>query len=223
MSELLKPPAVPSAILDFFSSQPDFAAVMGDMSEEFHQRAQISGAQSAKLWYWREAFRNAMALTAREVLRTPFRTAIVAFGCLLAVNAVTALHIAMGVYLFPFRLFWNPWEALPDQSQMNAFLVVQFAASLALGWIAGRLLPGREWALALMYSLVTACVAGIGFTVAVVFWHLRDSFAEVPEALRVLLIWEFAFRLGAFWLGCLWIRRSRSIHSRANDASQSSS
>jgi len=166
MPELLKPPVVPSAILNFFASQPDFAAVAGDISEEFQQRAQRSGAQSAKLWYWRQAFRNAGALTAREVLRTPGRTLIVAFRCLLAVNAATALYIAMGVYLFPFRPFWNPWESLPDQSPINAFLLLQFTASLALGWIGGRLLPGRESALAPMYTLVSACVARIGIAIS---------------------------------------------------------
>ena len=84
MSELLKPPAVPVAILNFFASQPDFPAVAGDISEEFHQRAQNSGANAAKRWYWREAFRNALALTWRELVRTPVRTTLIALGCFLA-------------------------------------------------------------------------------------------------------------------------------------------
>ena len=48
MSELLKPPAVPVAILNFFASQPDFPAVAGDISEEFHQRAQKLGCESGE-------------------------------------------------------------------------------------------------------------------------------------------------------------------------------
>jgi len=88
MSELMKPPAVPTAILNFFASQPDFPAVAGDISEEFHQRAQTDGAKSANGWYWREAFRNAFALTWRELRRTPVRTTLLALGCLLAVNVV---------------------------------------------------------------------------------------------------------------------------------------
>src|SRR5439155_11624279 len=82
MPELLKPPAVATAILDFFASQPDFPAVSGDISEEFQQRAQSSGAKAANRWYWREAFRNAFALTWRELRRTPVRTTLVAIGCL---------------------------------------------------------------------------------------------------------------------------------------------
>ena len=81
MSELLKPPAVPSAILNFFANQPDFPALLGDISEEFHQRIQGSGAKAAIRWYWHEAIRNAFALTWREMRRTPVRTTLVAFGC----------------------------------------------------------------------------------------------------------------------------------------------
>jgi hypothetical protein len=92
MSELLTPPVIPSAILNFFASQPDFAAVAGDMEEEFQQRAQRVGARRAKLWYWRESFRNACALTARELYRTPARTAVIAFGGFLAVNMATGLY-----------------------------------------------------------------------------------------------------------------------------------
>ena len=104
MSELLKPPTVPSAILSyFFSNQSDFAAVIGDMGEEFHQRVQnkSSSVRAAKFWYWREAFRNALALTAREVFRTPIRTLIVAFGCLAAVNAVTLSYCIAYFYYNP--------------------------------------------------------------------------------------------------------------------------
>src|SRR5438045_2991648 len=103
MSELLKPPAIPSGILKFFAAQPDFPALAGDISEEFHLRAQNYGAKVARLWYWREVFRTSFALTCRELMRTPVRTTAIAFGCYLAVNLVPArLTLA-----FPMR-----WSAL---------------------------------------------------------------------------------------------------------------
>src|SRR5437016_778371 len=99
MSELLKPPAIPSAILNFFASQPDFSAVAGDMAEEFQQRAQRVGATAAKRWYWRESFRNAFALTAREFYQTPGRTIFIAFASLLAVSIVTLLFVVISLHL----------------------------------------------------------------------------------------------------------------------------
>jgi hypothetical protein len=70
------------------------------------------------------------------------------------------------------------------------------------------LLTGREWALAWMYTLVTGGVAGIGMAIST--WYFSTSptsfFLDLPEPLRSLFIWEIVFRLGAFGLGCLWIR-----------------
>ena len=65
MSEYLKPPVIPTAILNWFSCQPDFPAVAGDLAEEFQQRVETMGATRAGRWYWWESFRNACALTAR--------------------------------------------------------------------------------------------------------------------------------------------------------------
>jgi len=101
MSQLLTPPAVPVAILNFFASQPDFPAVAGDISEEFQQRAQTSGPQAARRWYWHEAFRNASALTWRELMRTPVRTTLIAFGCFLAANLAIDLYAFLRYYPLP--------------------------------------------------------------------------------------------------------------------------
>src|SRR5215469_1959590 len=68
--EYVTPPRGALAILNFFASEPDFANVVGDLSEEFQQRASAHGHPAAKRWYWREAFRNAMVLGKRELLRT---------------------------------------------------------------------------------------------------------------------------------------------------------
>lgn len=217
MSELLKPPTVPSAILNyFFSNQPDFAAVIGDMSEEFHQRVQSksSSLQAAKFWYWREAFRNAMALTAREAFRTPIRTLIVALGCLVAVNAVTFLYCYAYWYHNPSRRLD---DLALDQNQREIILLLQFAASLALGWTGGRLLPSREWALALMYAVVSPLIVPVGFGLVrnLALHPTLHLPAELDflyfQPVRVFLIWELTLRLGGFLLGCLWITRSRSM------------
>jgi hypothetical protein len=202
----LKPPAIPLAILNFFASQPDFAAVAGDISEEFHQRVQKSGANAAKRWYWREVFRNALALTWRELLRTPVRTTLVALSCFFAVNIVT--HIVTNV-LWRHGLMYgpSPWS----------MLTIDLMALLVMGLVGGRLLPGREWALALTF---TAC--SITYTAGFIFlvWGLRGyllALSSLHSALHLsalqlaaIVLWSLAGQ-GAFWLGCLWIR----VHSRS--------
>src|SRR5207244_1554478 len=91
MSDLVTPPRIPTAILYFFATQPDFPVLAGDMHEEFQQRARRSGTATANIWFWREVFRNAWALTLRELMRTPARIAAIAFGCATLVNLTPGL------------------------------------------------------------------------------------------------------------------------------------
>jgi hypothetical protein len=203
MSELLKPPAVPAAILNFFASQPDFPALAGDMSEEFQQRAQGSGAKAAKRWFWREAFRNALALTWRELMRSPVRTTLMAIGCLLAVNAFTGVYLAIRWYFFretPVDLLYreNPWSTL---------LLLNLIPPIAAGWTGGRLLRGREWGLALMFTVISMCInaTALGYVLSVGEGHYFKPF----EGLMIVLNLS---RQGSFWLGALWARRSH-LHS----------
>jgi hypothetical protein len=211
MSELLKPPVVPSAILNFFSNQPDFPAVAGDIDEEFQQRAQRMGATRAKLWYWWESLRNACALTVREMYRTPARTVVIAFGGFLAVNIVSGLYVFLSFYPRSVDFFrggleyWDPMELVLNPTRRDLALLLQFIASFGMGWIGGRLLPGREWALTLMFTFVSASFALLAA------WRLLAALRMVlPAPLLEFMIAAVALRLISFWLGSLWIRRSRN-------------
>lgn len=193
MPELLTPPAVPLAILNFFSNQPDFLALEGDICEEFHQRAQITGAKAANRWYLKEVLRNAWALTVRELFRSSALTTLVAFGCLQAVDFVIALYAFIRYYpLPPLEIFYAQRHRL----ESSTFI---FITSLAIGWIGGRLLRGREWALALTFSFVFA------FFFLYWAWH---GLSTLPMSLTQWVIVESALRNSAFWLGTLWIRKS---------------
>jgi hypothetical protein len=203
MSDLLKPPAVPVAILNFFASQPGFSAVAGDISEEFHQRTQSSGADAAKRWYWREAFRNAWALTARELSRTPVRTTLMALSCFFAVSIVT--NIVMN-YLWRLGLMYgpHPWGVL----------TIQLLTLLATGLAGGKVLPGREWALALAFTAFSICLAG-GLR-----WYSPVPRVHFSAPQLEFVIVGNVLCQGAFWLGCLWIRvHSRSFAAKLTTAS----
>jgi hypothetical protein len=211
MSELLKPPLIPSAILNFFSGQTDFPAVAGDMDEEFQQRAKRMGSARAQLWYWRESFRNACALTVREIYRSPLRTAAIAFGCFLAVNILTGLYVFISFYPRSLALFrsgleyWDPMELVLNPSRRDLALLLQFIAPFAMGWIGAKLVPGREWALTLLFTFVSASIALFGA------WQLLVALRIVPpRPLLEFMIAVAALRLSGFWLGSLWVRQLRN-------------
>ncbi|MBZ5675674.1 MAG: permease prefix domain 2-containing transporter [Acidobacteriia bacterium] len=200
MSEPLKPPSISLAILNFFASQPNFPALEGDLSEEFHQRAEISGENAARRWYWRQVFRNSWALTVREVFQTPVRTTLVALVCLFGVDVLTTLYAFIRFYPLPaLQLFYNG-------RHRNVAFLVTFVAALATGWIGGRLLRGREWALALTFTIIWALLT------LPRIWQLLFIY---PVPIVSTPLWDYAVyvwfvRQVGFFLGSLWSRKSRT-------------
>jgi hypothetical protein len=200
MPELLKPPAISVAMMNFFATQPDFSALAGDMSEEFQQRAVISGVPAAKRWYWREALRNAFALSWRELMRTPVRTALMAIACILAINAVTGIYVGIRWYFFQE----TPVDLIYDQSPRDVLLLLNFIPPIAIGWLGGSVLRGREWAVALTFTFISVCMGSIAL---VYLWLIREVHFLAP--FEYLMIFGNLLRQGSFWLGALWARRAR--------------
>ena len=101
--------------------------------------------------------------------------------------------------------YWDPMELVLNPSRRDLAVLLQFTASFAMGWIGGRLLPGREWALALMFTIISACAA------LPAAWYLIVALRIVlPTPLYEFMIAVAALRLSGFWLGSLWIRQSRN-------------
>lgn len=64
MPEDLQPPRAASQILFCFGS-PHVPHILGDLMEEFNERAQSTGLSGARRWYWRAILRNMIALAVR--------------------------------------------------------------------------------------------------------------------------------------------------------------
>lgn len=200
MPELSRPPRAPLMLLGFFANQADFPVVAGDMSEEFQQRVQKSGAVAAQRWYWRETFRNAWALTQREVLRTPVRTVAVALSCFLAVNLVSVLYfLSLPGLRGPFWLTETQWASV---------FLLQFLGPFVIGRAGCHLLRGREWALALAYTAISGLQAAGG---AYVIWLLG---MHLPAPLEELALLAHPLRLAGFGLATFSIRQWSGARSR---------
>jgi hypothetical protein len=187
-----QPPTIPVGILCFFARQPNFSAVIGDLKEEFHQRVQSSGSKAARRWFWRETFRTGWALTGGELLRTPTRTTLVALICFIAIGASTALY----AYLVQRNLV----DLVYGPQGYRVLVLLNIIPSLAAGWIGGRLLPGREWALALTFILITLSMALFG-----TLYFLFVVRVDLTE-FKTLMMSVSILRLGCFCVGCLCVR-----------------
>lgn len=63
MPKNLQPPRSASRILSYLGS-PHLPQILGDLMEEFNERAQTNGLSAARRWYWWAILRNMIALAA---------------------------------------------------------------------------------------------------------------------------------------------------------------
>jgi len=185
-------PTIPIAVLCFFGGRPDFSAVIGDLKEEFHQRAESSGFKAARQWFWRETFRTAWALTVGELLRTPVRTALVAMSCFIAMGASTLLYAYVAQR--------NPVDIVYGLQGYWELALLNIVPPLLVGWIGAHSLPHREWALAVTLILISLCTAVFG-----TLYLLSVVRLDIPWLMTVM-IGIHVLRLGCFCLGCLGAR-----------------
>ena len=182
-----------SRILKFFSNQPEYPAILGDMMEEFHQRAALDGERAARRWFAIETLRNAWALTVRELARTPGRT------LLLALAGVAAVNFATGAFLLSANL---RFPLTTDQAIIG--LLIQLIVPLYFGRFAARMMPGREFGLAIAYTGLLACLGFAAFLWALT--HDIDFHSFAPY--RFLIVTLNTTRVVSFWFGAL---RTRSL------------
>jgi hypothetical protein len=181
-----RPPRLANLLLRPFSGEPDFPQIEGDMREEFHNRIQTSGVQTANSWYRREALRNVWALSRRPRVIQVF---------LMAVLAVLVYRFTV-----PLSARWlSPaLHAAPRIPGLQFSLVFTFAAvvSLSMGALMTRGVRGRERMLRLSFSgLFTLFIIGRGWMIG--YYDIRFLLYPITSALILV----------AFWIGSLWVSR----------------
>ena len=146
--EYVTPPRGAMAILKFCASEPEFDNVVGDLTEEFQQRASAQGHPAAKRWYWREAFRNAIVLGKRELLRTPSK--ILALSLLISLLVRFIVWVVMvivqrtGIH-YDFSLWY--WAV--------SLILVTPMLYAGSGAVASLLVRTREFALVASFATVS--------------------------------------------------------------------
>jgi hypothetical protein len=134
MPESVTPPQMATLLLSIFASEPDFLQIEGDLREEFHQRMRMNGRRSARRWYWRETFRNALVFIKRpRILQA------------LAIAALCVVVIRI-TYRPCFTWLSAELRETPRAPGLLTFLLLLFriCLSLAFGILAGHILRRRE-------------------------------------------------------------------------------
>lgn len=211
--EYVAPPRGAMALLNFFAGEPDFAHVLGDLSEEFQQRASAHGEAAARGWYWREAFRNAMALGKREFQRTPGRALAVSLAAGVTVQLVIA--VLMGPLMQNIQWAWIPTRFWTWYRTVwiDVAILISTLLYVVTGATGSLLMRSREFALALSFAIWSTVYAVwvlsvLGYSSARGRLPAGVSLSLLDE--RVVLGWVWTIIL--YSAGCFWIRWRRLAH-----------
>lgn len=125
MPENLQPPRAASRILSCFGS-PHLPQILGDLMEEFNERAQSTGLSAARRWYWRAILRNMVALAARGEMTGKARP-----RTLLLISGIWFCITLLGIWLS------HGWLMGLEHQAWGVVTVVVFLVYfvLVIGWL----------------------------------------------------------------------------------------
>jgi len=191
---MISPPRTAEAILEGLSAKSDFRdGILGDLAEEFSERAERDGMDAARRWYYRESFRAAphllldwvLSLRVREVRRL---VNVLFTSYFLVTILITLLTFMTRYALQSFGiatdlLVLSPSQAAPTRGfilgALTGVLAGYFTASLdtktplasAIAFGVLNSLPAVVWSLAVgtieqtWYSVAATIVCIVGATV----------------------------------------------------------
>ena len=192
MNDSTKPPKLATLLLRLFATELDLPQIEGDLSEEFHNRLRVSGANDARGWYWREAFRNSWAL-----VRRPSTIQVLVMAAL----SVFVVGFSAGRF---FQWLDIGLRGAPRVPGLRLLLLALFetAIALALGVVVGWLLAGRERTLRLAFTGLFLL-----FLVRNLLMFPWPRALDLELLLFTLNLVSSALIVFAFWIGTTWINR----------------
>jgi hypothetical protein len=191
-----QPPRTATWILGFFADGEEREHILGDLSEEYFERASQAGRAPARAWYWRQIAKSLPHLVAMSFRTAPALTILavvagLAFRKLAAPRiepAMFALIDSTHVYEHHFGLY----RFLASTGLDIAHLLVFLLAGVLVGVIARR----RELAPAIALGLIYAGMTLVALVFVIVklhdyahllrlSWYFSDDFAIVFGAALV--------------------------------------
>ena len=188
---MIAPPRTAEMVLASLGAEPDFRdAVIGDLAQEFVERAERHDPSSARRWYYREAIRATPHLL-RSWMRSAQRHELARIGGVV-VTAYTILLITVGVTWAMARaaaaglgVSVRPPLLPSTDPQLSSTVLGLLLLGVAVWTFAGYLAAWLD-ARTPFVSATALAAAGIGVAVAVaVASHRTGPFLGAPVLLRV--------------------------------------
>lgn len=191
-----QPPRAATWLLGLFAAAEEDEHILGDLSEEYFERASQTGQRSARRWYWRQTLKSIPHLVGLSFRAAPVRTTLAvaagfAFRRLIAPQigpAAFALLDRTQIYEQHFSLYLFLASTGLDIAHLMVFLM----AGVLVGVIARKHAMAPAVALGLIYAgmtVVAACFVVAKFHDLTYLirlkWYFSDDFAIVLGAALV--------------------------------------
>jgi len=155
-------PRIASWLVYLFAPAEQAEAIVGDMLEEFSNRAERSGVAAARRWYWREAVRTTVHLAAAGISSAPWLTAAAVVGGFLLIRYVgTVPEKALLAALYRYQLYDHAYRFLT----YDGLLICHLVTMAMIGCVVGLVAKGREIVSTLTLAFVQTFLALLGFFV----------------------------------------------------------
>jgi hypothetical protein len=189
MSEIAKPPVGILLLLWPFKGERNYPQIVGDLNEEYRQRAEETGIPAALRWYRREIWRTFWVLTWRPVILAAIVVPLVCVSLL-------------GFLTWPLlRVLSIPWRGLASIPGVILAIILCCKATFdgfVSGAVASRILPGLERIVRVMFTAFYVTLAG-----------LRVMVIGEVSWLPMLLMYGRSLILTVpfVWAGSIWVER----------------
>jgi hypothetical protein len=208
----LQPPRLAAWLVDLFCPANQAESILGDLNEEFSDRAGVSGASGACRWYWRQSTKTIADFAAAAFSSAPsWLAAAVLLGLLLSWFGRELPEQLIVVLLRTQRPYSN--------RHMDAYLaflnsgipIARMLESLLIGTLVAVLAKGREMVATLTLSIIR--VVPIPWLLYLMYVRMAPNPPTLDAVLRFFLLSRALDLIGIVVAGVL-VRKIRSVSSQ---------
>lgn len=148
------PPRLGLSLLKVLLSSDEYDAAVGDVIEEFTDRARVSGVTTARRWFWRQTWKTIGHFLLGQFRETPVVTAATIVAALLLLYSKEPASLAVKVILANYHPY--SYVSAPTFWFFFDIPIASFLTPLLICWLSLMVSKGREMAVMLTVSLLSA-------------------------------------------------------------------
>ena len=166
------PPHLALSLLKVLIPTDQYDAAVGDLLEEFSDRAKVSELLTARCWFWRQTWKTIGHFLFGQFRETPVVTAATIVSALLSLYYATVpANLAIKVILANYNPYY--YVSAPTFWFFFDVPIASILTPLLIGWLTLTISKGREMAVMLPVSIVSTIP--FAYVIFEALWYLQHQ------------------------------------------------